>query len=547
MALQVTSLDELNTATVDAMFAQFTQYMQERHPEVELTRGVFHDLVVYFNAVLNATVRENIDRVLASNSLLKISQNPALADNDLVDQVLSNYNLARDAGTRASGDATIVLNSPVTTDIPATLTFSADDVTFRPTMTFTALPPDSIPATENERVMISVGDGTYAVNILIQAVAVGTIGNIRRGTTLVPDSVPNNMAAAFAAADFVNGRDPLANEDYIVKLADALASKTIGGRQSYAASIRGQAAFKDIPHLSILGCGDPEQQRDQHSLLPVSGGGKVDIYVQSHTNAQEREYLLEATYVGQGANGTLWQVVLGRDIAGGIYEITRVAKPLDVTSTGYAIVEDIRGVDLTDLDFVPDIVSFEEGAYSRFQTAVIRFEDTDTAPTGLTVNVSKARYSVTTSGLPLIASVQDYLSDRDVRARAADVLVKAAVPCFTGISFSIRKEANTTTLDVAPIKKAIVAEIGKIGFSGQLHASVVSGVVHKYLTGRQAIGTIDMFGRIRRPDGQVSYVRSNTLLEIPNDPQRLVTGRTTAFLVGVNDISISVVTAGFAN
>lgn len=552
MALQVTSLSELNTATVDAMFAQFTQYMQERHPEVELTRGVFHDLVVYFNAVLNATLRENIDRVLASSSLLKITQNPALADNDLVDQVLSNYNLVRDAGTKASGEATIVLNLPVTTDIPASITFSADDVTFRPITTFTALPPGSIPTQDNERVMIPVGDGTYAVNILIQAVVDGTSGNVRRGASLVPDSVPNNMGAAFVAADFVNGRDPLSNADYISKLSAALASKTIGGRKSYEASIRGQEAFKDILHMSVLGCGDPEQQRDQHSLFPISGGGKVDIYVQSHTNAQEREYLLEATYIGPGTNGTLWQVVMGRDIAGGIYDVVRVSTPRqadqeEASRPNYAVVQDIRGVDLTDLDFVPDIVSHEEGAYSRYQTAVIRFEDTDKTTTGLTVNVSKARYAVTTLGLPLIPDIQNYISDRDIRARAADVLVKAAVPCFTSISFSIRKEANTTTLDVAPIKAAIAAEIGKIGFSGQLHASVISGVVHKYLTGRQAVGPIDMFGKIRRPDGQLSYVRSNTLLEIPNDPQRLVTGRTTAFLVGVDDISISIVTAGFSN
>jgi hypothetical protein len=547
MALEVTSLDELNTDTVNALFATFTQYMQERHPEVELTRGVFHDLVLYFNSVLNATVRENIARVRQSNSLLQINANPALADDTLVDRVLSNYNLVRDAGSAAVGDATIVLNLPISTRISAGITFSADDVKFRPTNEFIALPPGSVPTQVNERVMIAVGDDTYAVNITVAATTVGLAGNIRRGTSLVPDSVPNNMLSAFAAVDFVSGRAPLANEDYVARLADALASKTVGGRQSYAAAIRGQTAFKNIPHLSILGCGDAEQMRDQHSLLPISGGGKVDIYVQSHSNAQEREHLLSASYVGPGATGTIWQLVLGREIAGGIYEIARIVKPLDLTSTGYAMTQDIRGVDLTDLDFVPDIVSYEEGAYSRYQTAVIRFEDTDTAPTGLTPSVSRAQYAVTTVGLPLITDVQDYLSSRDVRSRSADVLVKAAVPCFTKISFAIRKEANTTELDVTPIKQAVVDAVAKVGFSGQLHASLISGAIHQHLTGRQAVGAIDMFGRIRRPDGQMVYLRNSTLLEIPNDPARMITGRTTAFLVGMDDVSISTVTAGFAD
>lgn len=548
MAIELASLSELDQTLVDQMFATFTQYMQERHPEVELTRGVFHDLVLYFNSALNATVRQNIDRVLQSNSLLKITQNPALADDALVDQVLSNYNLTRDNGTQAVGEATIVLALPVQTTIQATIQFSVDGVLFRPTQDFVALPPGTLPASSDEREMIAVGDGNYAVNVLMQAVEVGTSGNVRRGSKFVPDYVPNNMVEAFAAVDFVSGADPASNTDYIAKLAPALASKTIGSRASYAAAIRNESEFSTIPHLSILGCGDPEQQRDQHGLFPMSGGGKIDIYCQTHSSAQEREHLLDAVYVGPGPTGTIWQVTLDRDTAPGFYEVIRVAKPLDSVSTGYAILQDIRGVDFSDLEFVPDVRDHVEGAYTRYQTAVIQFEDTDTPPTGLTANQSRVRYSVTTTSLPLIAPVQDFLGARDSRTRAADVLVKAAVPCFTKISFEIRKEAAAAdTVDVDTIRAALVAEIKKVGFSGQLHASLINAVAHRYLTGRQAVGAIDMFGRIRRPDGSTQYVRDGVLLQIPDDPGRLVTGRTTAFLVGPQDISISLVAAGFMN
>lgn len=547
MALEIGSLSELDSGKVDAMFATFTQLMQERHPEVELTRGVFHDLVVYFNSVLNASVRENIDRVLASNSLLAISTNPALADDALVDKVLSNYNLVRDGGTQAVGEATLVFNSDTQTAINGGINFSADGIRFQPTQTFTALPTGSIAADDSQRVMIPAGDGSYVVNILLRAVEVGTAGNIRRGTKLLPDNIINNTSQAFAATDFVGGAEPLTNAEYLTKLSAGLASKAIGGRQNYIAQIRNEAAFKNIPHLSILGCGDPEQQRDQHSLFPISGGGKVDIYAQTNYAAQERDHLLEAVYVGPGPSGTIWQVILGRDTAPGFYEVVRVARPLATNETGYAITQDIRNFDLTDLDFVPDIVSVPESAYTRYQTAVIRFEDTDTMPGALSPQSSRAYYSVTTVGLPLIDDLQDYLADRDVRSRAADVLVKAAVPCFTKISFEIRKAANDPAIDTAPIKAALVAAIKEVGFTGQLHASTISSVVHKFLTGRAALGAIDMFGRIRRPDGSIQYIRDNTMLQIPDDPNRLVTGRTTAFLVSVDDIEISFVAAGFTN
>jgi hypothetical protein len=547
MPLEIAKLDELDSATVDRMFSLFTQYMQEKHPDVELTRGVFHDLVLYFNAALNAAVRENVTRVLQSNSLLQINANPALAEPELVDRVLSNFNLTRDGGKRAAGEATVVLNLPVTTSISQNITFAAAGVAFRPTRTFIAVPPGAPANNDDEREMIPVGDGTYAVNILLQAVEIGVSGNIRRGTTLVPDFVPNNMRAVFASVDFVSGAEAATNADYVARLSQGLAAKTTGGRASYAATIRNQAAFANIPHISLLGCGDPEQQRDQHGLFPISGGGRIDIYCQTHYAAQEKEHLLEAVYIGEGTIGTRWQVVLGRDTAPGFYEVTRIVKPLDKTSTGYAVVNDVRGWDLSELDHVPDIVNIAESAYTRYQTAVIQFEDTDTVSTGLVVNQSRAYYTVTTASLPLIDDVQDFLSGRDVRNRATDVLVKAAVPCFTKIHFTVRKEATTMAVDTAAIKAALVEEIQKIGFSGQLHSSIINGVAHRYLSGRQAVSAIDMFGRIRRPDGETQYIRDNTVLRIPDDPGRMVTGRTTAFLVGPDDISISVEAAGFAD
>jgi hypothetical protein len=69
--------------------------------------------------------------------------------------------------------------------------------------------------------------------------------------------------------------------------------------------------------------------------------------------------------------------------------------------------------------------------------------------------------------------------------------------------------------------------------------------VHKYLTGRQAVNEIDMFGQIRRPDGSIHYLRDKTRLTIPADPARLVTGRTTVFLTSPDDIEITPVVSGF--
>jgi hypothetical protein len=553
MPLEISSLRELPPENVAAMTTTLAQLMQERHPEVELTRGVFHDLVLYFNAVLNAAVKENIDRILQSRSLLQIIQNPALAEAELVDNVLSNFNLSRNAGAKATGTATFVFLLPLTTTVGPGVNYTGGDAVFIPAGTYTVLPPTdndgnpSVATKETERVMRPIGDGTYAATIPFVADAIGVAGNIRRGETFRADSIPGNISEAFAASDFTGGKEASTNEEYLALLSTGLAAATIGGRKSYEKFIKSYPAFRNILHCSVLGCGDSEQQRDQHSLFPISGGGKVDIYLQTTPQAQENDHILEATYIGVGVSGTIWQVAISRDISPGFYEVSRVAAVTDKETNGYAVIQDIRGVNLAQSAYTPDIMYDHEGAYTRYQTAIIRFEDSDKLSSGLTPNTSKAFYAVRLRGMPLIADVHDTLTSRDNRPRAADLLVKAAVPCFTKISFAIRTEMNETISDetIASIKAAVVDAVANVGFSGQLHSSVITNAAHKFLTGRQAISSIDMFGRIRRPDGTAAYVRDNTLITIPNDPTRLVTGRTTAFLVGLNDVAVSYTAAGY--
>jgi hypothetical protein len=254
-----------------------------------------------------------------------------------------------------------------------------------------------------------------------------------------------------------------------------------------------------------------------------------------------------ATYVGPTASGTQWQLIFNRDTAPGFYEVTRIAPPSSTNVTGYSVTTDTRNVNFTELDFVPDVLFLTESAYTRYQTAVIQFEDTDTSPGTLVPLVAKKTYAVRTVGMPLIAELQDFLSSRDARSRCTDVLVKAPVPCFTKIAFDIRKSASDPTPDIAAIQQAVSDAITAVGFSGQLHASLISKVAHQYLSGHQALGSIDMFGRIRRPDGTITYVRDNTTLFIPADYSRGVSGRTTAFLTSPQDVAVSVVAAGFLN
>jgi len=552
MALTVTSIDELDTARVTETLEFFKQLMQERHPEVELSRGAFHDLVLYFNSVLNAAVRENIERVRQSNSLLAITQNPALADDTIVDQVLSNYNLSRGAGAAAVGEAVVVVNQAVNTQISSLIQFTANGLTFLPARTYIGVPPGESTAAEGTRSMVPVGDGSYAFKIAVYATTLGISGNITTGTAFVPSIAPSNVKAIYAASDFTDGTDPPTNAEYIARLPEGLAAKTIGGRKSFLALIKSQPEFQNIRHVSVVGFGDSEQKRDQRGLFPISGGGRVDIYVQTNDTSQRVDHLLTANYVrpvtvGDNTAGTVWRIFVNHKTAPGFYAITRVARINDKSSTGYEIVNTVPGYSFRDMNYKPDIASVSESAYTRFKTLTIDFIDTMVQPNTVTTGQTEV-YAVTTTGLPLIGELQDFLSGRDVRCRAADVLVRAAIPCFTTIAFKIRRAANDTLPDFAAIKKAVAAAVAKVGFAGQLSASVISSAAHQYLSGQQSVTDIDIFGRLVRPDGRVIFLRDPARIDIPNDPENMISSRTTVFYAAEEDIEIAVdITSGFSD
>jgi hypothetical protein len=121
--------------------------------------------------------------------------------------------------------------------------------------------------------------------------------------------------------------------------------------------------------------------------------------------------------------------------------------------------------------------------------------------------------------MPLIAELQDFIGGRDVRDPGGDVLVKAAVPCFLSINFDIEQAAGETAPDLTVIRNQIAATVNARDFPGQLHSSIIADIVHNYLTKRQALGPIDLHGRIRQPDGSIVYVRDKTILEIARKAQ----------------------------
>lgn len=546
MSITVTSLDELPQDLVDQLFAEATQMMQEKHPEVELMRGPFHDLVLLISSQLQAVPQINLDKFRRSTSLQAIQADPTLADPDIVDQALSNHRVVRKGGSKAVGAITIVVATNQTVTIQAGLVFEANGLQFAADGVFSGRPVGSTLTVEGDRYLDPLADGNYSFAIEATAVEEGEESNISRGTKMLPQAIAADFVTAFATQDFVNGFAEESNEELLVKLVEGDAAKTMGGETNYIALIKTQEKFERTLNYSVIGMHNAEMTRDQHSILPISFGGRVDIYSQTRALPVSQSVLVDAVLIDIVATGSIWQFAITRDMAPGFYEVERIVRATAIDEAGYEVTMDLRGMDLSGPGRIPDIVTAGEAAYTRYQTTVIRFLDTDTSTTNLTLG-DVATYQADILAMPLITELQEFCNGRGTGSRASDTLIKAAVPCFLSVSFDVRKGAAEVDPDTDAIANDLADVVNHLGFTGQLHASLLASTIHKHLTGRQAVGKIEMFGRIRRPDGSQGWLRDTGLLKIPDDPARAVTGSTTVFLLDPANIAASVISAGFSN
>jgi uncharacterized phage protein gp47/JayE len=544
MSLELPDLESLDPTAVGQVQDQLFALLAEAFPDVELRRGVVSDVVLHLAAALLTAEQTQIDLLRQSQSLLAISENPTGADDTTVDAILSNFRVTRLGNTAATGQVTVVLSALLPVVIPKGAQFTAGTQTFSTEAAYAVRVSAATVTSPTDRVLVGIGGGNYAFTIPVVADQPGVAGMLRQGTTMVPSFPLPHFAGAFATADFAGGFDAESNADLIARLQAGVATRAWSNRASIDAMIHAQPDFERCLQVSIIGYGDGEMPRDRHTIFPVALGGRSDVYARTATLPLAVALVKQATLIALTPTGGVWQFGIDVGDAPGFYLVTRVALPAQAPDeAGFTINSDVRTLDLTGQDWVPDIATPEEGAYSSYQAAVIQFTDDQTPTGGLTVGTSTAPYAVSVLALPQVADLQQFLGGRGVRNPAGDVLVKAPVPCFLSVSFEVRCAALAAdSVDTAAIAAAVAAKVNDLGYCGTLYTSTVAEVVGPYLPDGAALGAIDLFGRIRRPDGQYRFIRDplHVAITVPDDPERLTTARTVCFFLDPADVAVMV-------
>lgn len=552
MTIEVTDLTTLDPDLVEQNQEELSTRLQEENPTIDLKRGVLHDLLLNPGAILAAKNRTETSRLRKSMSLRQIEADPTLADEDTVEDVFSNYRVGRQSGAVAQGQVTIVINTNLTTTIGSGAILEANGQQYTANSAFVAKANAANIQNSTDRLIQTLADGNFSFVIDVTAVEEGSDANIRKDTAFSLQSPPLNFVKAFATDDFIGGQVAETNQEILTRFQEGLAAKALSNRVNMNALLRegddltGEEAV-DYVASSIVGYGDPEMLRDAHTIFPLHFGGRADWYLRTQERLLLTGLRVTATLVEKQIDdrGT-WQFSLGRDMSAGVYEVQSVLPVGGVgTAAGsYEILTDTRQIDLTGNIFMPDILTVPEVAYSRYQAITIQFRDSDTSVAALAIGATR-EYDITLASQPTIAQVQDFVGSRNHRNRAADIVVKAPVPCFTQLSFTIQQQVGSDeTVDLTAMKNSLAEAVNTVPFIGRLAGSLLCETAHDFLFDQMSISLVDMLGRIRRPDGTTTWLRSSEVLTVPDAPEDMVTAKTVQFYTDPDSIAISIENVG---
>jgi hypothetical protein len=541
MALAPKPLDELDPALVDQAHSLLAGLLREYAPAAELRRGALGDLSLHLAAVAHASLQDLAERTWDGLTLGGVAADPGAADPDLLEALLENYRVRPAAGGAAAGSLVVVVSAAADVTVDAGAVFTVGDASFAASAAVTARASAADVVQATDVLLREAGPGAYFFSVAVTALAEGPAGNVGRGLPATPASPPENFVSAATEVDFAGGSAAEPAADLVRRAQAGFAAPGFGSRLGLLALLRRTAALQDAVDVEAAGW-PHEEQRRHHGLFPVAGGGKVDAYVRSQALWESVTVRRTASLLAKTADGGLWQLSLGAGQSGGVpafYDVTAVAR----ADTGAACVvdEEVRGLDLTEAPDGRDLTTAEEAAYTAYQTATLRVLDGRTDTADLEVGRSQAEFDVTVRLLPQVAAAQDAFDDPEHGSLGLDVLAKAPVPCFLAVALTVRRPAGAAepTSQLAALKDALAAYVGGLGFVGRLSAAELVARAQPFLPTGHLVTDADLLGRLRRPDGTRTLLRSRSALAVPDEPERMVSARTVGFFLAAADVTVN--------
>lgn len=535
------TLKDVTTADYNTYEAELIQLLNEQFPTLDVRKGtVLRELLVKPAAQVYALDGKRFEELKRQFSLLTMSQHPEDVDLNILDGILSNFNVSRNSGTYATGKILVKVAYSIEYVISSNETFSTSDSNiFRPAKEYKVKLNDADIDNDTNIKLYTSADGTYYYFIL-DAISdmPGSKYNIVQGTAINSTSGFYGFVTAEAYSSFTGGIDEETIETLIQRIPYAIANRSLESRLSIASILMDK--FSYVRDINAIGMGEAEQLRSKHNVLGIDVGGRVDIYARTFSIPS----IITIIKAGTRIAPSTYNIELTEEEFSGCYMIRSITNTEVGTNTlgSYAFVDN-RGSN-SYLRSFHDFSSNNlvvETAYTKYQNSTVTVYDV----VGNSSDTHIFKLEVYTA--PNITELQNYVDQDDVKNLFGDIVVRGSLMCLVSLKAYISQKYDSSTIDVEAMRSDIVEFINNIKFNTVLSKSQISSIMHKYPIssvdisyGRQK--GMELAGRIRAADGTILTITGDNLnIDTIKNASKLVTSETCIYAADPRDIYLTIV------
>lgn len=477
------------------------------------------ELVIRPMAVLRAEQLELQTNFLNTLNLYNIAEG-AEADDDFVDALASTYRVKRHPSSAASGTAVFYLEDGNTvTYVRVDLGLYAGDVPLEILYTYIGVPNVSeYEDTDTVKyVPIREKDGNYFIVVPVQTQDTGVVNPITTGTVINITGPVNNISSAAVLSAIAGGKAAEDNQS----LANRILYGVPNGMLATPLQIKNAFVndFSIVPDsVAVIGTGSSVLSRALNPLTGIAQEGFVDVYVNT-----ENSYAISYISAQAIKTDTGYKITILPEEAAGVYDVS------------YISVDNIGTIDTFDVKYTVGSntgshkVDAASVRYSAYQQIEITFAADNEEPE-LTCSVA-VRFE------RKIRLLQEYVDSSDRKYPGQDTLIKAAVPCFLTLRFTVK--AIDTTYDLTELKNAVVTHVNSLPTGkGFIDGQDIVDSLKDYNV--QVRFPINMTGSFILPDKTHTVTTTNARLDCPSWPEYHLTPDVFAFFTDLDNVEITV-------
>lgn len=227
------------------------QIIQAQYPDLDLREGTgLRDLLLRPSAMMLALCRLGLDYYFAQNTIQGVDNN---TPTDIVDNILSNWFITRNLGTRAVISARLYFARQKTVTLTTDIFFSPDNVNL--------YYPQAAVTYSSGSLTYDSYQNEYYVDVNLQAAAEGTAYNIGSGSLLYF----SNFDPYFLHAEINYLVDSSVasetNTQFVTRAETAISTRNLINDPSITSNL--QSNFNYLNQIVSIGMGDAEMIRDQ--------------------------------------------------------------------------------------------------------------------------------------------------------------------------------------------------------------------------------------------------------------------------------------------